>query len=317
MKKKLYKKTNIVITGAAGFIGSHVANFFLSKNYKVIAIDNQKFGNWSNLDKKDKKIEILNIDINKISILRLKKIFNKNTILIHLAAEKHNNSLKNPKIIFETNCIATNKIFKVASELKIKKIIFSSSLYAYGSQKLPKMNEKMICSPKTVYGISKLAGEYLVRMYCDQNKIPFSILRLFFVYGPKQHTGQGYPSIIVRNFKRIKKNHRPIIVNNGKQTLDYVYIDDVVNAIYKCTRSNKSDVFNVSSGTGISINKLTKNMIKVSKKKINYIYKGSDWTKETYRVGSNSKISHKVQWKPKVNMLKGLQNVWNWINHKI
>ena len=316
MKKELYKETNIVITGAAGFIGSHVANFFLSKNYKVVAIDNQKFGNWSNLNKK-KKIKILNIDINKISIIRLKKIFNKNTILIHLAAEKHNNSINNPKIIFETNCIATNKILKVASEKKIKKIIFSSSLYAYGSQKLPKMNEKMFCSPKTVYGISKLAGEYLIKMYCDKNKIPFSILRLFFVYGPKQYTGQGYPSVIVRNFNRIKLNQKPIIINDGKQTLDYVYIDDVVNAIYKCTKSNKSDVFNVSSGKGTSVNQLTKLMIKVSKKKIKYFYKGSDWTKKTFRVGSNSKILYKIQWKPKISLLKGLQNVWHWMNHKI
>ena len=303
------KKSNYVITGAAGFIGSHLVNFFLSKKFTVIAIDNQKYGNWLNLIK-SKNLKVINNDINNISKNQLKKIFNQNTILIHLAAEKHNNSLHNPEIMFRTNCIATNKLFKVAAENRVKKIIFSSSLYSYGYIHPPSMKENMTCDPKTAYGISKLAGEQLLKMNCAKYEIKYSILRFFFVYGPKQMNGKGYPSVIVKNFERIRKNESPIICNDGKQIMDYIYIDDVIQVIFKCCKSLNNEFFNVSSGKGISIINLVKLMLRVSGRKLNIIYAGNDWTKNTYRVGNNSKVTKNFKWRPVVNLKHGLKKIW-------
>ena len=301
-----------VVTGAAGFIGSHFVNYLLLKNYTVIAIDNQKYGSWLNL-KKSKNLKIIKRDLNNITEDELRKIFNQKTILIHLAAEKHNNSLHNPKIIFTTNCVATNKLFKIAVESKVKKIIFSSSLYSYGHIYGPPMKEDINCDPQTVYGISKLAGEQLLKMHCNKKDTKFSILRFFFVYGPKQLNGQGYPSVIVKNFRRIKKNQEPIILNDGMQVMDYIYIDDVIKVIFKCTETLKNEIFNVSSGKGTTILNLVKLMLKVSKKKLSLIFKGNDWTVNTLRVGSNSKIRANLNWKPKVTLEKGLKKVWKGI----
>ena len=180
------KKLNFVITGGAGFIGSHLANALLKKNYKILAIDNQRFGNWKNIEK-NKNLKIITKDINDIKDFR--KYFNKNTVLVHLAAEKHNNSLKYPDKIFKTNCIATNRLFENACAKKVKKIIFSSSLYAYGQISKPVMTEKHSCNPKTVYGITKYSGELLLKKTALENNISYAILRFFFVYGSKQYSG--------------------------------------------------------------------------------------------------------------------------------
>ncbi len=306
------KKLNFVITGGAGFIGSHLANALLKKNYKILAIDNQRFGNWKNIEK-NKNLKIITKDINDIKDFR--KYFNKNTVLVHLAAEKHNNSLKYPDKIFKTNCIATNRLFENACAKKVKKIIFSSSLYAYGQISKPVMTEKHSCNPKTVYGITKYSGELLLKKTALENNISYAILRFFFVYGSKQYSGTGYPSVIVKNFKKLKSKKNPLIINDGTQVLDYIHVNDVVDAIIKTSHTKKNLTLNVSSGNSTSIKSLTKKMIEISKIKTKFLYAGRDWTKGTFRVGSNKLIKKELNWSPKISLATGLNEVWDWIKN--
>jgi len=303
------KKTRFFITGAAGFIGSHLTNHFLKKNYEVIALDSQRFGSWKNI-KKNKNLTILSKDL--CDVKNFKKYFNKNTIVIHLAAEKHNNSIKFPDKIFETNCIATNKLFEQACEKKVKKVIFSSSLYAYGKLKGLAMKESDICLPNTIYGNTKLSGELMLKQHSNRYNINYAILRFFFVYGSRQFTGQGYPSVIIKNFERIKKNQKPIVINNGKQSLDYIHISDVISAIEKVIPLKKNLTVNLSNNKPISILQLTKTMLKVSGSNYKIKFSGNDWTKNTCRFGSNKLAKKELSWVPKINLEQGLNEVWKW-----
>ena len=112
----------------------------------------------------------------------------------------------------------------------MKKAVFSSSLYTYSRTSGPAACEDDALHPSTVYGISKLAGERLFHTVGTERELRFNILRYYFIYGPKQYAGLGYKSVILKNFERILTNCRPVIYGDGLQALDYVYVDDAVQA---------------------------------------------------------------------------------------
>src|SRR5208282_3392702 len=126
----------------------------------------------------------------------------------------------------------------------VQKVVFTSSLYAYGRMGAPPLTEEEAPTPHTVYGISKLSGEHLCRHFSLLAKIPVVCLRLFFTYGPRQYSGLGYKSVIVKNFDRILNGQNPIVYGNGNQELDYIYVDDVVSALLLAmTGDDRFDVF--------------------------------------------------------------------------
>jgi nucleoside-diphosphate-sugar epimerase len=169
------------------------------------------------------------------------------------------------------------------------------------------MKESDNCLPNTIYGNTKLSGELMLKQYAKKNGIRYAILRFFFVYGSKQFTGQGYPSVIIKNFNRIKNKQSPIIINDGKQSFDYIHIDDIIRAIENLT-------LNLSNNKPVTILQLTKIMLKVSQTNYKLIYAGHDWTKNTRRFGSNRLARKELFWTPKIKLEQGLKEVWKWLN---
>ena len=169
--------------------------------------------------------------------------------LFHLAAEKHNQSKHDPDAILRANVLGTHALFAAAARCGVKKTVFASSLYSYGRLAGPPCSETDLPLPTTVYGISKLCGERLLAHATSQPPMRGDSLRFFFVYGPRQFAGMGYRSVIVKNFERMRAGQPPIIFGDGSQRLDYVYVDDVVEATLRCMESPGSGrVLNVGSG---------------------------------------------------------------------
>lgn len=297
----------VLVTGAAGFIGSHVTDFLLTNGYRVIGLDSLVYGSLKNIENsQSKNFTFIEKDIGNLNLSEATKILSNVDYLIHLAAEKHNNSKNDFEKIINSNCTGSATLFQAAVTNEVKKIVFSSSLYAYGNYHSMSMNETDVCSPDTYYGASKLMGEMLLRTACKSSNTHFSILRLFFTYGPRQYPGLGYPSVIVKNFDRLQHNENPIIVNNGAQTLDYVYIDDVVNVITECMKKKKSSLLNVGTGKGTSIKLLTQIMCECAGSDLLPVYQGSDWTKDTIRVANNNRLISELGWKPIIDVRDGL-----------
>ena len=185
--------------------------------------------------------------------------------LFHLAAEKHNQSQHEPGAILRANVLGTHALFAAAARCGVKKTVFASSLYSYGRLAGPPCSETDLPHPTTVYGISKLCGERLLAQATAGQSMRGDSLRYFFVYGPRQFAGMGYPSVIVKNFERIRAGQPPVILGDGSQRLDYVYVDDVVEATLRCMESPGSGrVLNVGSGVGTSIEALTAAMLRVA-----------------------------------------------------
>lgn len=306
----------VMITGGCGFIGSHLANklLYLGEVRKVFVVDSLAYGTTQNLDIKDRRIKFIKFNLGTDPIGKLNKHLKECDLVFHLAAQKHNQSTKEPDAVYKTNIKGTAEIFEAAGKAGVKKIVFSSSLYAYGKTLRPAMKETDTPYPTTPYGISKLTGEHLLVYFGKKYNLNFVTLRFFFVYGPKQYPGLGYKSVIIKNFERILKNQPPIINGDGKQELDYIYIDDVIDAIIAATESDVSDeTFNVGSGKGTSINHLTAEMLRVSGKKIDPTNAPSDWTARTSRVSNTTKIKKILGWKPRISLNVGLTKTHDWL----
>ena len=313
---------NILITGGSGFIGKNLINHLSLKNNNIYYCDNQNFSTDLDYVGKGNITKICN-DISEISRDTLRNI----DTLIHLAAIKKHNSkdFDGDRELIRTNVFETARIFQLAKETKIGHIIFSSSLYAHGDMHKLNALESDYPAPITLYGSSKLFGENLLREVALNSDINCVAMRFYFIYGPMQYSGKGYPSVLIRNMERMSLGFNPIIVNDGNQALDYLYVDDLCNFFEKIIAKPKKGftVVNASSGLAVSINILVRRLTEIwnSKHATNFIvkYSGTDFTKGSFRSGSRDLASRLWRWQPTTSIDSGLQKLIDWYNevHKI
>ena len=301
--------SKILVTGAAGFIGSHLCNRIAGdSSIQVIGIDNLRSGRWNRLVKETEKIEK---DLCEYSLDEFVDLLQGVDILFHLAAEKYNSSKSTPERLISTNVLATERLFRAASIAKVKRTVFTSSLYAYGSMGPFVMDEMDVPAPNTLYGVSKVAGEGFLRSSDREIGLSWNVARLFFIYGPFQYAEGGYRSVIVSNFRRISRNEAPSIFGDGEQSLDYVYIDDCIDALIKLAYSQSDrEVVNVASGDPISINWLTNEMLIASKCAQKAMHAEPDWTHGSKRFGNPNKIERLFGWCATTTLSSGLESVY-------
>jgi UDP-glucose 4-epimerase len=300
------RKSKVLITGGAGFIGSSLANN-LCKDFDVTAVDNLTAGDWSRING---SIKTVNFDFAKASFQEICDLISGNDYVYHLAAVKLHNEQNSNVSIIENNVSATNALIQACSLNQVKKILFTSSLYAYGHLFLPRIDEATPLDPKTVYGVSKLAGEGLLRAEAEKGGLEYVIARLFFIYGPSQFASGGYKSVIVSNFERLLQGEPAIVNGTGDQVLDYLYIDDCVEYLAGLMNSNFSGCVNVSSGEGISILDLVSQMIETAGSGT-IQFAGEDWTSGSTRIGDNTLLLEMFPRMKKIPLKTGLENTLN------
>lgn len=304
----------VLVTGAAGFIGSHLCEALLQKqNVQVIGIDNLRSGRWDRLNGDIEKIER---DIVEIGVTDWLDILRQVDVVFHLAAEKYNSSKSTPERLLDSNVLATERLARAAAISNVRRLVFTSSLYAYGTYGPQIMSEKDIPSPTTLYGASKLMGEGILRSIDRDKSLSWNVARLFFIYGPKQFAEGGYKSVIVSNFERVLSNESPLIFGDGKQSLDYVHVYDCINALVALGESMvDKQIVNVSSGKPISINELTELMTVASGAKLKPVHVQEDSTHGTHRFGDNQLIKRQFNWEPSIEMTEGLRETFEWMKN--
>lgn len=240
--------SRILITGGAGFIGSHLQDELLKKGHKIAVIDSLRTGKIKNLDKKSKfyKIDIRNPDVKKIF-----KEF-KPEVVFHLAAQNAvPYSMEHPIEDADMNVLGMMNLLEASKENKVKKFIFSNTGGAlYGDVKgrdLPLTEDFITLRPSSFYGVSKRCGEEYLKLYGNLYGINWVSLRYSNVYGPRQDGSEeiGVVSIFV---KKLLNGEVPTINGKGQYTRDYVFVADVVKANIKALSFPKNDYFNISTG---------------------------------------------------------------------
>jgi UDP-glucose 4-epimerase len=299
-----------LVTGAAGFIGCHLVETLHDGGCDVTGIDDERSGDWARLQAPCTQVRR---DIADLTPVELTELCADADVVFHLAAEKYNSAKATPQKIIDVNISATRRLFAAAAHAHRPKVVFTSSLYAYGAMGPEPMRETDLPAPTTIYGISKVAGEHLLRVRHDEYRLPWSVARLFFVYGPRQFAEGGYKSVIVSNFERLARGEAPTVFGDGEQALDYVYIDDVVAALVALAApEHDGKTLNISSGHGTTVNGLTAAMLSVSASRLEPQMCPPDWTAGSRRVGDPTAAATELGWKADTPIEVGLQRYWEW-----
>ncbi len=248
---------NILITGGAGFIGSHLTEFLLKKKYNITVIDNLSTGRLENIKKFLNQIKFYKHDLEKNN---WKKLLKNQDVVFHLAALADIvPSIINPEKYFNANVVGTKNLIEACLESNVKRVIYSASSSCYGIPKNYPTDEKQGIDPKYPYALTKRIGEELLLHYGKIYKIKVISLRLFNVYGTRSRTSGTYGAMF-GVFLRQKISKVPLtVVGNGKQTRDFTYVTDVVEAFYKAIFYNGNfNIFNIGTGHPVAINRIVK-----------------------------------------------------------
>jgi len=226
----------LLITGGAGFIGSHMAENFVNKGWEVVVLDNFLTGKRENLSHISGKLKIVEGDIRNATIVN--EVMAGCDAVIHLAAlASVPASFKDPIGTYEVNFMGTQTVLEAAHQNKVKRVTFASSSAVYGDTQTFPITEENPDNPLSPYGVSKLLGEKLCRFYNTAFGLSVVIFRFFNVYGPRQNPFSEYSAVIPKFLSIIKDGGTPVIFGNGEQTRDFIYISDLVHAHEKALES--------------------------------------------------------------------------------
>jgi len=257
-------RSKIVVTGGAGFIGSHLVEALLDRGFRVVVIDNFSEGRMSNLDccRGNPRLEIARIDVRDSLITR---VLRGTAAIYHLAALVGvQGSLDDPKKVNDVNIDGTLNLLMSSKQNRVDRFVYASSAAVYGFNRSRIQKETMPPSPATPYAISKLTAETYCRFFHENHGLNTVSLRLFNVYGPRQRPGP-YSSVITSFVSRILKRKPPIIFGDGGQTRDFVFVSDVVQALLLSLESERAigKTINVGTGTFTSINGLARSILRL------------------------------------------------------
>jgi len=269
---------NVLVTGGAGFIGSHLVEEYLANNAgKVIAYDDFSTGNIENLKHvRDDRLKIVRGSI--LDPAKLNEIVEKEKIDIidHLAAELEVYSgIKDSQRDARINIIGTLNVLNIALKNRVKKVLFASSGAVYGEAKYLPIDENHPLEPHWPYGVSKLSAERYVMQYHKLFGLETTAFRYGIVYGPREWFGRVLTMFIKRIFL---ENRPPVVFGDGLQTRDFVYVGDVVKAHILAIEKDEAvgQVFNIGSGVGVSIKELAETLVNMSGKELGIIYDNPD-----------------------------------------
>jgi UDP-glucose 4-epimerase len=282
----------------------------------VLACDNLHTGDWGHLDRwaNDSRLVRWEADFAAATPDVLRARLQGCDVLFHLAAEKHNQSRDRPTRVFDVNVQGTWRLLEAAAAAGIRKVVFTSSLYAHGGMVGPALDEADRPNPWTAYGISKLAGEQMLTHFRRVHGLQSACVRLFFTYGPRQFAGMGYKSVILRSFEHLMAGEPAAICGSGQQILDYVYIDDVVDALVRAAiREIGEEPVNIASGIGRSVAELVAAIAATAGSDLSPRHVAADWTEGTCRVGTIERAARLLDWRAVTPLEAGLEATYAWM----
>lgn len=294
----------VVVTGGAGFIGSHLADRLVLEGHEVVVIDNLSTGKRRHLNRAARFYKI------DIQSWRLERVFRNErpSVVMHLAAQIDvRKSVEDPIFDAQVNVLGTLNVLQQAVKHGVRKVIFSSSGGAiYGEQEVFPASETHVTQPLSPYGLSKLCGEHYLSYYQRVGGIQLVNLRYANVYGPRQdpHGEAGVVGIFIQ---KLLNSEQAIINGNGRQSRDFVFVDDVVEANLAVMGQETQGTYNVGTGVETSINDLFRILVEQTGSKCKELHGPAKKGEQARSVIDSTKLRQAVCWEPRVELTEGLK----------
>lgn len=304
----------VLVTGGAGFIGSHVVDRLVLEGHEAVVVDNLVTGKRRNINRAARFYKM------DVQSWRLERVFRNErpNVVMHLAAQMDvRKSVEDPMFDAQVNVLGTLNVLQQAVKHGVRKVIFSSSGGAiYGEQETYPAPENHVLKPLSPYGLSKLCGEQYLSYFQRVSGLQAVSLRYANVYGPRQDP-EGEAGVVAIFIQKMLNNEQAVINGNGRQTRDFVFVDDVVEANLAVMGQETQGTFNVGTGAETSINDLFRILVQHTGSTCKEVHGPAKKGEQARSVIDSTKLRHEVSWEPKADLSEGLKKTVEYFRSRI
>ena len=306
----------VLITGGAGLVGSHIADLLVREsNPKIIVFDNFVRGRRENLSwaMAHGNVRIVEGDIRDTKLLH--EVMQGVDLLFHQAAIRITQCAEEPRLALEVLADGTFNVLEAAVAAKVRKVVAASSASVYGlAEDFPTTEKHHPYNNRTLYGAAKVFNEGLLRSFYEMYGLDYVALRYFNVYGPRMDIYGAYTEVLIRWMERIASGQPLLILGDGNQTMDFVYIEDIARANLLAAKANITDeVFNVASGVETSLNDLAASLLRVMGSTLKPEYGPARKVNAVpRRLAETGNAKHKTGFEAQVGLDEGLRRLVAW-----
>ena len=310
------KINRVLITGGAGLIGSHIADQLAAGcNPEIIVFDNFVRGRRENLSwaMAHGRVQIVTGDIRDAKMLH--EVMQGIDLLFHQAAIRITQCAEEPRLALEVLADGTFNVLEAAVAAKVKKVVAASSASVYGlAEEFPTTERHHPYNNRTFYGAAKVFNEGVLRSFHEMYGLDYVALRYFNVYGPRMDVYGAYTEVLIRWMERIAEGRPPLILGDGRQTMDFVYVTDIARANVLAAQSDVTDeVFNVASGVETSLNDLAASLLKVMNSDLRPEYGPARKVNAvSRRLADTQTPAEKIGFRAQVSLEEGLRQLVDW-----
>jgi nucleoside-diphosphate-sugar epimerase len=307
-----------LVTGGAGFIGSHLVDRLVQRGHRVRVLDNFETGKHQNLADAMNHIDLVEGDVRNGETV--KQALRDVAVVFHLAAlGSVPRSVHDPLTTDQVNVLGTLNLLVAAREAKAKRFVFSSSSSVYGESAAVPQHEALPCKPISPYGVTKLAGEQYCRVFWHAYGLQTICLRYFNVFGPRQDPASQYAAAIPRFVSRLLRNEPPIIFDDGEQSRGFTYIDDVVDANLLAAGIPQAcgQAVNVSAGSSVTVNQVVRELRTLVGKDIEPIYAPARPGDIRHSLADITAARQLLGYEPRVDFQEGLRRSIDWYRRNL
>jgi len=304
----------VLVTGGAGFIGSHLVDRLIQEGHEVVVVDNLSTGKRRNLNRAARFFKL------DIQSWRLERVFRNErpNVVMHLAAQMDvRKSVEDPVFDAQVNVLGTLNVLQQAVRHGVRKVVFSSSGGAiYGEQEIYPAPESHVTRPLSPYGISKLCGEQYLSYYQRVSGLQVVNLRYANVYGPRQDP-DGEAGVVAIFIQKLLNNEQAIVNGNGRQTRDFVYVEDVVEANLAVMGQETQGTYNVGTGEETSINDVLRILVGHTNSTCKELHGPAKHGEQVRSVIDASKIRQELSWEPRTELSDGLKRTIDYFRERM
>jgi nucleoside-diphosphate-sugar epimerase len=306
-----------LVTGGAGFIGSHLAEELVKRGEAVRVLDNFSTGKKENIAHLLDKVELIEADIRDFEVCR-RAARGMDFVLHQAALTSVPGSLEDPLLANEINARGTLNLLLASNEAKVKRFIFASSCAVYGDDPLLPKREGSEGKPLSPYAASKRVGELYCQVFSQIYHVSTVILRYFNIFGPRQDPLSQYAAAIPIFITKMLRGEKPTIFGDGEQSRDFIYVANVVQANILAVEAKdiSGEIFNIACGKKTTINSLAEKINKLLKKKITPIYTDPRPGDIRHSFADIAKAEKMLNYKPKVSFEEGLSLTIRWLSER-